>query len=47
MNGDIEYSPVYYNSATETVINYNKYDIGKSFQEILYRIGNCINKGSG
>ena len=47
MNGDIEYSFVYFNSATKTVINYDKYDLDKSFQEILYRIDNWINKGSG
>ena len=47
MNGDIKYSPVYFNSATKAVINYDKYDFDKSFQEILYRIDNWINKGSG
>ena len=50
MNGDIEYSPVFlvfFNSTTKTVINYDKYDLDKSFQEILYRIENWINKGSG
>ena len=45
MNGDIEHSPVYFNSATKTVINYDKYDHDKSFQDILYRIENWINKG--
>ena len=35
------------NSATKTVINSDKYDVDKSFQEILYRINNWINKGSG
>ena len=47
MNGDIEYAPVYFNSATKTVVNYDKYDLDKSFQEILYRIDNRINEGSG
>ena len=47
INGDIEYAPVYLNSATKTVINYDKYDLEKSFQEILYRICNWINEGSG
>ena len=47
INGDIEYSPVYFNSATKTVINSEKYGLDKSFQEILYRIDNCINEGSG
>ena len=46
-NGDIEYAPVYFNSATKTVINSDKYNLGKSFQEILYRIDNWINEGSG
>ena len=46
-NGDIEYAPVYLNSATKTVINFDKYDLDKSFQEILYRIDNWIDEGSG
>ena len=46
-NGDIDYAPVYFNSATRTVINSDKYDLDKSFQEILYRIDNWINEGSG
>ena len=46
MNGDIEYDPVYFNSPTKTVINSDKYDFDKSFQEILYIIGNWINEGS-
>ena len=45
-NGDIEYAPRP-NSATKTVINFDKYDLHKSFQEILYRIDNWINEGSG
>ena len=40
-------SPVYFNSATKTVINCDKYMLDKSFQEILYRIDNWINEGSG
>ena len=47
MNRDIEYAPVYFNSATKTVVNYDKYDLDKSFQEILYRIDNRINEGFG
>ena len=31
INGDIEYAPVYFNSATKTVINSDKYDPDKSF----------------
>ena len=46
INGDIEYAPVYFNSATKIVINSDKYMLDKSFQEILYRIDNWINEGS-
>ena len=46
MDRDTEYSPVYFNSATKTVINF-EYCPNKSFQEILYRIDNWINKASG
>ena len=35
INGYIEYASVYFNSATKTVINSDKYDLDKSFQEIL------------
>ena len=45
-NGDIEFATVYFNFTTKTVIDF-KYDLKKSFQEILYRIDNCINEGSG
>ena len=41
MNGDI----CYFNSATQTVINFDKYDLDNSFQEILYRTDNWINRG--
>ena len=47
MNGDIEYASVYFNSATKTLINSDKYMLDRSFQEILYRIDNWINEGSG
>ena len=47
INGDIEYAPVYFNYATKKIINSNKYDLDKSFQEILYRIDNWIIEGSG
>ena len=40
INGDIKYAPVYFNSLTKTVINPDKYDLDKSFQEILYGIEN-------
>ena len=36
-NGGIEFTPAYFNSITKTVINF-KYDLDKSFQEVLYRI---------
>ena len=45
-NGAVEFASVYFNSATETVIN-SEYDLDKSSQEILYRIDNWINEGSG
>ena len=45
-DGGVEYSPVYFNSATKTVIN-NKFGLDQSFQEILYGIDNWINEGSG
>ena len=47
INEDIEYAPVYFNSPTKTVINSDKNNLDKSFQEILYRIANWINEGSG
>ena len=45
INGSIEYSPVYFNSTIKTVIN-SEFNLDKSFQEILCRIDNWINKGS-
>ena len=42
----IEYSSIYFNSATKAVIN-SKFNLDKSFQEILYRIDNWINEASG
>ena len=45
-NGDKEFAPVYFNSATKTVIN-SEYAHDKSFQEILFRIDKWINEGSG
>ena len=38
-NGEIEYSSVYFNYMTKTVIN-SKFSLDKSFEEILYRIDN-------
>ena len=34
---EIQFSSVYFNSTTKTVINHN-FDLDKCFQEILYRI---------
>ena len=45
-SGDIEFAPVYFDSTTKTVIDL-EYNLDKSFQEILYRIHNWINEGSG
>ena len=46
-DGNIEYSPVYFNSRTKAVINFDKFGLDQSFQEILYRTDNWINEGSG
>ena len=43
---EIEFSPVYFNSTTKTVINH-KFDYDKSFQQILYSIERWVHKGSG
>ena len=45
-NRNIEYGPVYFNSAAKTVINF-EYDLEKYLQEILYRLDNWINEESG
>ena len=45
-NKEIEFTTVYFNSSTKTVINY-RYKLDQSFQEILYRIDAWINRGSG
>ena len=42
-NGEIEFRPIY---LKKTVIN-NKSSLENAFQEILYRIDNWINEGSG
>ena len=44
-NGEIEFAPIYFNSVTKLIINH-RYKLGKSFQEILYRIDAWINEGS-
>ena len=45
-NGEIEFTSVYFNSWTKTVINHT-YKLDKSFQVTLYRIDAWINRGSG
>ena len=45
-NDEIEFTPVYFNSSTKTVINH-RYKLNKSFQEILYKIDAWINRESG
>ena len=45
-NGEIEFRLVYFNSTTKTVINH-KSSLENAVQEILYRIYNWINEGSG
>ena len=45
-SSETEYSPVYFNSLTKTVIN-NKVKLNQSFQEIIYRLENWISHGSG
>ena len=42
-NGEIEFTPVYFNSATKTVINH-KFSLENAFQEILYNVDNWINE---
>ena len=45
-NREIEFTPVYFNSSTKTIINH-RYKLDQSFQEIIYRIDSWINRGSG
>ena len=45
-NGEIEFTLVYFNSTTKKVINH-KFSLENVFQEILYRIDNWVNEGSG
>ena len=44
---DIECARAHFNSATKTVISSDKYMLDKSIYEILYRIDNWSNEGSG
>ena len=46
LNGEIEFTPVYFNSVTKTVINH-RFRLENSFQEILYMIDVWINNRSG
>ena len=43
---EIEYSPVYFNSLTKTVIG-DKFKLDQCFNEIIYRVDNWISHGSG
>ena len=45
-DSEVEYTPVYFNSWTKTVIN-SDYKFDQSFQEIIYRLENWISHGSG
>ena len=38
-NGESEFTPVYFDSTTKTVINH-KFFLENAFQEILYRVDN-------
>ena len=43
---EIEFAPIYFNSTTKTV-THRKFSLENAFPEILYRIDNWINEGSG
>ena len=45
-NREIEFAPVYFNLSTKLLVNH-RYELNKSFQEILYRIDTWINKRPG
>ena len=45
-NGEIEFRPVYFISTTKAAIRH-KFSLENAFQEVLYRIDNWINEGSG
>ena len=48
VNDNTEYASVYFNSMIKTVINLDfEYSIDECFEEILYRIDNWTNEGSG
>ena len=45
-NGEIEYSPVYFNSLTKTVIG-DKFKLDRCFNEIIYRLESWTSYESG
>ena len=46
-NGEIEYSPVYFNSLTKRVIDSGKLKLDQAFQEIIHKLEVWISHGSG
>ena len=46
-NENIEYALIGSKSETKAVINSDKYNLGKSFEKVLYRLDNWINERSG
>ena len=42
-NEEIKFTPVYFNSSTETIIN-DRFNLEHAFQETLYRIDSWINR---
>ena len=46
-SGETEYSPVYFNSLTKTIINFSRFKLDQAFQEIIYRLENWFSNGSG
>ena len=46
-SGETEYSPVYFNSLTKTIINSSRFKLDQAFQEIIYRLENWFSNGSG
>ena len=46
ISGSIEYSPVFFNSLTKTVIG-DKFLLDQCFNEIIFRLANWISHGSG
>ena len=46
-NTNRELTTIHFNSIAKAVINSDKYDLDKPFQDIFNRIDNWINEGSG